>query len=266
MDLKGIVNMNILKAALVQQDIFWEDEEKNLSHLDDMLSQIDTKVDLIVLPEMFHSGFTMHPQRVAQSMSGKVIQWMKIKAQELDACIMGSVVFTSEGDFFNRLFVFYPDGNYQYYNKRHLFSMGGEDLHYKKGEERLIIKYKGWRICPLVCYDLRFPVWSRNQDDYDILIYVANWPKVRRKVWSILLHARAIENQSYVIGVNCVGKDFKNEYSGDSVVFDAKGNAICELTEEEEVIEVVELDKEQLDVFRMKFPVGNDADDFHIDK
>jgi len=258
--------MNILKVALVQQDIIWEDEEKNLSHLDDLVSHIESKVDLVVLPEMFHSGFTMHPQRVAQSMSGNVIQWMKKKAQELDTCLMGSVVFTNGSDFFNRLFVFFSDGQYQYYDKRHLFSMGNETKYYKKGESRLIFDYKGWKICPLVCYDLRFPVWSRNQDEYDLLVYVANWPKVRSEVWSVLLRARAIENQSYVVGVNRVGQDISAYYSGDSIVLDAKGKAICELNKDEEVIKVVELNKGHQDAFRKKFPVGKDADDFQLVK
>ncbi|MBS2100536.1 amidohydrolase [Carboxylicivirga linearis] len=258
--------MNNLKVALVQQDIFWEDEEKNISHLDKLLTHIKSKADLVVLPEMFHSGFTMHPHKVAQSMSGKVIQWMKKKAEELDACLMGSVVYTDGVDYFNRLFVFFADGNYQYYDKRHLFSMGNETKHYKRGENRLIFDYKGWKICPLVCYDLRFPVWSRNQDEYDLLVYVANWPKVRIEVWSTLLRARAIENQSYVVGVNRVGQDISAYYSGDSVALDAKGKAICELNNEEETVKIVELNKVHQDAFRKKFPVWKDSDDFHLVK
>nr|WP_319399475.1 amidohydrolase [uncultured Carboxylicivirga sp.] len=254
--------MNNLKVTLIQHDIAWENTDTNLLKLDKLFNEVEKDVDLVVLPEMFHSGFTMHPETVAEEMDGPVLKWMKAKAMEKQICLIGSVVFGEDSKYYNRLFIYYPDGNYLYYDKRHLFSMGGEGQHYQQGNKRLIFEYKGWKICPLVCYDLRFPVWSSNQNEYDLLIYVANWPTPRRKVWQILLQARAIENQSYVIGVNRVGKDVSAYYSGDSVVLDAKGNTLVECVPEEEEIKTIVINKDDLEVFRKKFPVLNDRDDF----
>lgn len=256
--------MDELKVALVQQDIVWEDAGENLKRLDEMFLTVDEDVDMVILPEMFHSGFTMNPKKVAQSQSGEVLSWMKTKALELKICLLGGVVFKAEDGFYNRMQVYFPDGECRFYDKRHLFGFGGENENYKQGNNRLIFEYKGWKICPLICYDLRFPVWSRNDEDYDVLIYVANWPKSRSKVWSALLPARAIENQSYVIGVNRVGCDFANQYSGDSVVIDAKGNDVLELEPYKQCVDVVKLSKTDLSAFRNKFPVLKDRDRFEI--
>ncbi len=256
--------MNLLHTAIVQQDIVWEDTDKNLKKLDILLKDLNDSTDLVILPEMFHSGFTMNPERVAQTETGKAVRWLKAKAMELDVHIMGSVVFKSGSVYYNRLYIYDPLGEVNYYDKRHLFSIGGEGEHYKAGKFRLIINIKGWRVCPLICYDLRFPVWSRNCNDYDLLIYVANWPKSRREVWSTLLKARAIENQTYVIGVNRIGEDHSNEYSGDSVVLNAKGNSVFDIEKDNEVVAYSRLDLDELNAFRNKFPVWKDADDFKL--
>nr|WP_321411691.1 amidohydrolase [uncultured Carboxylicivirga sp.] len=256
--------MNVLNIALVQHDIVWEDTNHNLTNLNRLLGSLDDKVDLVVLPEMFHAGFTMNPQKVAQSFSGEVLSWMKNKAQDLKVCLIGSVVFTAGEKFFNRLFVFYPDGEFKYYDKRHLFGMGGENKLYEAGQERLIFEYKGWKICPLICYDLRFPVWSRNTVDYDLLIYVANWPQPRREVWSVLLRSRSIENQCFVVGVNRVGTDMNCSYSGDSVVVNPKGNPILQFEEGQEAVRSIEISKDELIQFRDRFSVWKDRDDFTI--
>lgn len=254
----------MLHVTIVQQNIIWENTEENLNHLDSLLIGIKESTELLILPEMFHCGFTMNPEKVAQSEDGSVIRWMKDKAQSLQLHLMGSVVYTDGECYFNRLYVFDPSGNSTYYDKRHLFSIGGEGEHYKAGIKRIIVNVKGWRICPLICYDLRFPVWSRNCDDYDLLVYVANWPKSRREVWSTLLKARAIENQSYVIGVNRVGNDMSNEYSGDSVVLNAKGHKVCEILPDKESVTYSSLDLSDLSNFRIKFPVWKDQDGFEL--
>ncbi len=196
------MDLDKLKIVIVQQDIVWEDGEANLLHLNKLLNDIKEQVDLVILPEMFHCGFTMEPNKVVQNESSEVLVWMRGKARELGAHIMGSVVFEEGDGFYNRLYVYSPEGEFKFYNKRHLFGIGGEGEKYKQGNERLIVELKGFKICPLICYDLRFPVWSRNDVGYDLLVYVANWPKSRKNVWSTLLKARAIENQCYVVGVN----------------------------------------------------------------
>ncbi|MCU4165627.1 amidohydrolase [Carboxylicivirga caseinilyticus] len=256
--------MNVLNVALVQHDIVWENTKENLTNLDGLLDGLDTNVDLVVLPEMFHAGFTMNPQNVAQSFSDEVLSWMKNKAQDLKVCLIGSVVFTNEEKFFNRLFVFYPDGKFKYYDKRHLFGIGGENELYEAGQERLIFEYKGWKICPLICYDLRFPVWSRNTVDYDLLIYVANWPQPRREVWSVLLRSRSIENQCFVVGVNRVGKDVNCSYSGDSVVVNPKGSPVLQFEDGQQAVRSIEISKDELIQFRDRFPVWKDRDEFTI--
>lgn len=259
-----------LNITLVQPDVFWHDTDKNLDHLSDLLIPVKQS-DVIVLTEMFNTGFTMHPQEVFMPKNGgKVVGWMKDQAKKYNSAIMGSVVCEDGGKYFNRLFFVSPEGDTFKYDKRHLFRMADEHDHFTGGKERVIINYKGWKLCPLVCYDLRFPVWSRNkyQDEtyeYDLLLYVANWPKVRSNAWITLLEARAIENLSYCLGVNRVGADANNiDYSGDSRLFDFKGYRLDEIESSKEQVKTITIDKKALDAFRKKFPTGLDADKFEV--
>jgi len=255
---------NNLNIAFLQQDIIWEDTAANLAKLDVLLNNLKQGTDLVILPEMFHAGFTMEPEKIAESENGRVVKWMKEKASLMGAPVMGSVIIGENGSFYNRLFVVYHDGNYVTYDKRHLFSIGGENDNYRPGNKRVVVELKGWRILPLICYDLRFPVWSRNRNDYDLLVYVANWPASRRYVWKTLLKARALENQCYVIGVNRVGSDKETEYTGDSMVIDFKGKVMAEAAENEEQLLYAGLSLDKLNAFREKFPAWKDADDFEI--
>jgi len=251
-----------LNIAIVQCDIVWEDTAKNLGLLNEALGDIHSNVDLVVLPEMFHCGFTMKPHNNAEGEDQEVLNWMKQWATRIGATVMGSVVVKVESGFVNRLYCV-SSQEVECYDKRHLFTMGGEHKYYQKGNERIIVELKGWKICPLICYDLRFPVWSRNDCNYDVLVYVANWPAARRDVWNTLLKARAIENQSYVVGVNRVGHDSSNTYAGDSQVIDAKGQYLTILNEEVQIAYVT-LDRSSLSAFRRKFPVLDDRDCFSV--
>lgn len=278
--------MNDLKITLIQSDLHWENTEKNLEMFSQKIAAISEPTDLIILPEMFTTGFSMHPELFAETMSGNTITWMKEKAKEKNCVITGSFICEEEGKHFNRLVWMNADGTYSSYDKRHLFRMGDEDKHYGHGEKKIIVELKGWKICPLICYDLRFPVWARNKSgarsfelgekkepnlsvlptpDYDLLIYVANWPERRSYPWKSLLVARAIENQSYTIGVNRVGNDGNDIYhSGDSVVLNFKGEGISKIESGKEVIETIILKHNDLTEFRKMFPVMLDADDFEI--
>lgn len=221
-------------------------------------------VDLIVLPEMFASGFTMNPKIVAETMQGETIAWLQHLAKAKNCAITGSLVIEENGNYYNRLVFVFPNGKIQTYDKRHLFTLAGEDKVYTAGKEKLIIEYKGFKICPLICYDLRFPVFARNVENYDLLIYVANWPKPRINAWDILLKARAIENMCYTIGVNRIGKDSNNlEYVGHSQAVDFLGNYLVEPQETDGVF-IVELDQEKLNETRGKLGFLNDKDDFSI--
>jgi predicted amidohydrolase len=221
-------------------------------------------VDLIVLPEMFSTGFIMHPKNVAETMQGETVSWLQHLAKAKNAAITGSLVIEEDGKFYNRMVFVFPDGKIQHYDKRHLFSLAGEHHEFTSGTDKLIVEYKGWKICPLICYDLRFPVFSRNTEEYDLLIYVANWPDKRANAWNILLQARAIENMCYVVGVNRIGTDEnKNHYSGDSQVADAMGNYTLEPHQSEGVF-IVYLDKKAQDRNREKFGFLNDADTFKL--
>ncbi len=254
-----------LKVALVQSDIQWEQAVENHQLCESLLQGLKSDPDLIVLPEMFSTGFTMEPAPLAESADGPTLAWMKSTATELQATICGSVVTIDQGAYYNRLYWVDPQGKVQSYDKRHLFRMAGEDEQYQAGSRRLIVDCKGWKLCPMICYDLRFPVWSRNRQDYDCLLFVANWPKVRDVAWSKLLQARAIENLSYVLGVNRVGVDGNGlVYSGRSSFIDFRGDLVKELLDEQGVIEL-ELNREQLDKFRNKFPAHLDADQFSIE-
>jgi omega-amidase len=201
--------MNDLKITLIQSNLFWENKVKNLEQFSHKIDAISEATDLIVLPEMFTTGFSMSPEKLAENVNGETVKWMKATAHKKNCVVTGSFICEEGGNYFNRLLWVNADGTYSKYDKRHLFSMGDENNHYATGEEKLIVKLKGWKICPLICYDLRFPVWARNTKEasYDVLIYVANWPERRSYPWKTLLLARAIENQSYVIGSNRVGVD-----------------------------------------------------------
>lgn len=257
--------MNNLNIVALQTDIVWEDIEKNLENYTDKINAFDQKTDLIILPEMFTTGFSMSPKRLAETMNGSGISWMKKISKEKNTSICGSLIIKDGDDFVNRYIHCFPNGEIEYYDKRHLFRMGNEHDHYKAGQKRLIYKINDWRIHALVCYDLRFPVWSRNRNEYDLLIYVANWPEARREVWKKLLMARAIENQCYVVGVNRIGKDGTGiTYSGDSMIIDSRGNAIVTSNEYLEEAIHAEISLDELIEFRKKFPVMLDADDFDI--
>ncbi len=263
--------MNDLKISVVQPDIRWENRTENLNYLSKMIDQIDGSTDIIILPEMFTTGFSMKAEGIAEEYHSEMesLRWMMNIASQKGAAISGSISVKEGAEFFNRLFWVYPDGSYKHYDKRHLFSFAGEDSIYSPGLEKLIIDFKGWHICPLICYDLRFPVWSRNTlsnelPEYDLLIYVANWPEVRREPWMKLLYARAIENQCFVVGSNRVGSDGNDiSYSGDSLIINPKGELICSLNDEEAVYSI-NLNRSELDEFRQKFPVLKDADSFKL--
>ena len=256
-----------LIVTIIQTHLHWHDTEANLNHFNQKLNSIVEPTDVIVLPEMFTTGFTMQPALFAEEHEGKGLQWMKQKSLEKQCAIVGSIAVKENNHFFNRLYWVNADGTHYSYDKRHLFRMGNEDQHYTAGKKPIIINYKGWKICPLICYDLRFPVWSRNQkkNPYDVLIYVANWPAVRTYPWEHLLIARAIENQSYVVGVNRIGDDGnKVSHSGNSLVLNARGEKMNHLQPHEDVIETTTLTYQSLLEFRGLFPVLLDGDDFEV--
>ena len=253
-----------MKIALIQTALSWENPMENRSHLSQKITGFMEDVDLIVLPEMFSSGFTMNPKAVVETMEGETISWLQHLAKAKNCAITGSLVIEENGNYYNRLVFVFPTGAIKTYDKKHLFTLAGEDKIYTAGKDKLIIEYKGFRICPLVCYDLRFPVFSRNVENYDVLIYVANWPKLRTSAWDILLKARAVENMSYAIGVNRIGTDDNNhQYIGHSQAIDFLGNYILEPQESDGVF-IVELDKEKLLETRSKLAFLDDKDDFEI--
>ncbi|WP_431243277.1 amidohydrolase [Flavobacterium sp. P21] len=253
-----------MKIALIQTDLFWENASKNRENFDSKINEITSEVNLIVLPEMFSTGFTMNASEVAETMQGETIAWMKLKAKQKNAAITGSVVIAENGKYYNRMLFVFPSGEVQYYNKRHLFTLAGENQFYTAGTEKVIVNYLDWKICLQVCYDLRFPVFARNAENYDLLLYVANWPKVRTNAWDALLKARAIENLSYTIGVNRLGLDANNyEHIGHSQVVDFLGHYILEPQETAGVF-VVELDKDKMMETRKKLDFLSDQDVFEV--
>ena len=259
--------MTDLKITIIQSNLHWENKEMNLKMFSQKINNIAESTDLIILPEMFTTGFSMSPQKFAESMSGPTVKWMQEKAKEKGCAITGSFICEENGNYFNRLVWMNADGTYSVYDKRHLFRMANEDNHYSFGKSKLIVELKGWKICPLICYDLRFPVWSRNRSsfNYDLLIYVANWPEIRSYPWKTLLLARAIENQCYVVGLNRVGDDGNKIYhSGDSAVVNAKGEIISKIRVHEESTETITLKHSDLIEFRKAFPAMLDADEFII--
>ncbi|MHB1106350.1 MAG: amidohydrolase [Lutibacter sp.] len=258
--------MQNLKVVMLQADLVWQNAAQNRKNFSEKISQINEQVDLIILPEMFTTGFSMQPQKIADTMHGETIAWMRKIASEKNAAIAGSAIIFANSKFYNRFLFVHPSGEINFYDKRHLFTLAGEDKVYESGKEKLIINYKGWKICPLVCYDLRFPVWARNAEDYDLLIYVASWPKTRIAAWDTLLKARAIENMCYTIGVNRIGVDANNyDYSGHSAAFDSLGEQVAETQENKEETAVFTLDKDHISEIRNKLGFLNDRDSFEIE-
>ncbi|MEH8017431.1 amidohydrolase [Rheinheimera muenzenbergensis] len=252
-----------LKVALLQTELVWQDAPANRNQLAVQLQQV--KADLIVLPEMFSSGFSMQSGAIAEP-QGETLAWLKQQATLCGAALCGSVATRIDSGCVNRCYFVTPDGSVSYYDKKHLFRMAGEHQAYQAGVERVVVAYRDWRILLQVCYDLRFPVFSRNRNDYDIALYVANWPAARRHAWSTLLQARAIENQAFVLGCNRVGRDGNGvDYSGDSMVVDYTGQAVAELAPKQAAVLCATLDYAQLAQYRQNFPAYLDADRFQLD-
>jgi len=278
---KSFVSLKIFSADLIkllmseliitgiQTNLYWEDKKANLSMLEKKINSIKDKTEIVVLPEMFSTGFSMKPGQLAETMQGESVQWMKRITAEKKIILTGSLIIEEEGKFYNRLIWMQPNGQHGCYDKRHLFAYADEDNHYTAGNKRFIASVKGWKINLLVCYDLRFPVWARQLDqttrpEYDVLIYVANWPERRVTAWKTLLQARAIENQCYVAGTNRVGDDGNNiHYSGESIVVDPMGEILYHKKDEEDIFTIT-LDKDHLNSIREKFPFWRDADKFKI--
>jgi predicted amidohydrolase len=261
--------MSSLTISIIQANLQWENKSANLAMFEQKIMAIKERTEIVILPEMFSTGFSMRPEVLAENMQGETIAWMKRVSAEKRIILTGSVIIEEAGKYYNRLIWMLPDGQYGIYDKRHRFAYAGEDDHYTAGSKRLIASVKGWKINLLVCYDLRFPVWARQQSqpqgpEYDVLIYVANWPERRNHAWKTLLQARAIENQSYVIGVNRVGEDGNGIYhSGDSMVADAMGEVLYQKKDDEDVYTIT-LQKEPLESIRQKLPFLKDADGFML--
>ena len=258
-----------LRVALVQTDLHWQDKTANLALLEEKIWSLKNTCDLIVLPEMFATGFSMDSATLAEPMNLQVHKWMKQLAAQTGSVITGTVIISEGGNYYNRLLWVEPDGNTQSYDKRHLFRMANEDASFAPGEQLPIFSLKGWKICPQICYDLRFPVWARNHWNsgnaaYDLLFYVASWPAARISAWDTLLAARAIENLSYAFGVNRVGVDGNQiSYNGHSAAYDFKGERLVDLGEKDQ-IQVVSLSRSSLEEYRSKFPAWKDADNFTL--
>lgn len=262
--------MNNLTVTIIQPDLAWSDKQRNFSKFEAFLSGLKTNPDLVILPETFNTGFVDDPRTIAEEADGFTLQWMKKTAAHCGCVLTGSYFVKAGNSCYNRLVWMRPDGSFEYYDKRHLFRHGDEHLHVTQGRQRLVVELKGWKIMPLICYDLRFPVWSKNRYigqtyEYDLLFYVTNWPGKRSYAYKQLLIARAIENQAYVIGVNRVGADGKGTlHQGDSAVIDYKGKHLIEIPPDVEAVETVELSYEKLAEFREGFTVAPDWDEFSI--
>ncbi|RSK51010.1 amidohydrolase [Hymenobacter rigui] len=258
--------MSDLTVSFVQASLHWHDPAANHQEMSRHIDGISIATDLIVLPEMFTTGFSMDAAALAEPMDGPTLEWMRLVAESRDAVVTGSIIIEEDGRYYNRLLWVRPDGSVSYYNKRHLFTLAGEQNVYTAGTDRLIEEWRGWRICPLICYDLRFPVWSRNPMDqpYDLLLYVANWPSARRTAWITLLRARAIENLAYTMGVNCVGIDGNSlPYTGDSALLDMRGEYLVEVGNQETSITRT-LRHAELTAFRERFTALEDGDAFEL--
>ena len=259
-----------LNVTLIQPDLVWEDKKSNLLKFEDFFQHIDHKTDLVVLPEMFNTGFVVDQRSLAEDMNGPTIEWLAKQASKLESVITGSLVIAENGNYFNRLVWMEPGGNYKTYDKRHLFHPGNEHEQFSQGTQKLVVELLGWKICPLVCYDLRFPVWSKNTwkagvYEYDILLYTANWPAARSYAYRQLLIARAIENQCYVVAVNRVGIVGKGtNHQGDSTIIDFKGKHLIEIAPDQEMMVTENLNYDKLADFRKSFTIGMDWDIFEI--
>jgi len=264
--------MQDLKVTLIQSPLHWQNADANLAMFEEKIWQIDDKTDLIILPEMFTTGFSMDSKDLAEPMNFKSYKWLRQMAEQTKAAITGSVIIKEDVKYYNRLIWMQPDGQHHIYDKRHLFRMANETDHYKPGDQKLIVEWRNWRIMPLICYDLRFPVWSRNtylhdlhRMNYDLVLFVANWPAPRVSAWDILLKARAVENLSYSLGVNRIGTDGNEvEYLGHSGAYDFKGDQVTFL-DNKEAIETITLSAQSLLKYRKKFPAHLDADHFMLD-
>lgn len=252
-----------LTFSLVQTNIIWENKNANLAHYSAILEADTQKKEIVILPEMFSTGFSMKPHGLAEPMDGPTIGWMKTTAAMHGIILAGSLIIEEDGAYYNRFIWMQPDGRYYHYDKRHLFGFSGEDQHYSAGDKKLLLQVKGWKIFPLICYDLRFPVWARNVEaEYDVLLYVANWPERRSLAWQTLLTARAIENQAFVIGVNRIGEDGNgHNYNGQSIVHDPLGNALLSPGSSPGIYTIT-LDKSMLETTRQQLPFLKDADRF----
>lgn len=264
--------MQKLSVTLIQTPLVWENPEANRRFFSEKINTLTKHTDLIVLPEMFTTGFTMNASQNAETMEGETLKWMRKTAKEKNAAITGSLIIKETENYYNRLLFVFPDGKTEIYDKRHLFTLAGEDKIYTAGNSKLTVDFHGWKICPLICYDLRFPVWARNVENYDVLLYVANWPKVRIAAWDALLKARAVENMAYCIGVNRTGTDGPStssgragvEYNGHSAVYDALGENISGGLQEQESAIHVTLEKNHIEEVRQKLKFLDDRDEFNI--
>jgi predicted amidohydrolase len=255
----------VLNIAIIQSNLVWENPVENRANFTEKMKSIKKQLDLIILPEMFTTGFTMNAEAVAETMEGETIRWMQSMAKEKNCAVTGSLIVEENDSYYNRLVFVHPNQTIAIYNKRHTFTLAGENKVYGAGKEKVIVAYKGWKICPQVCYDLRFPVFSRNTENYDLLLYVANWPKPRIAAWDALLKARAIENMSYCIGVNRVGLDAKkHEYPGHSAAYDVLGEKLTHLEANKEGIEIIELSKTHIEKNRKHLGFLNDKDVFNL--
>ncbi|MEP1035451.1 amidohydrolase [Ekhidna sp.] len=259
--------MQDLTISLIQADLHWEEIDANLAMFEEMIWSIE-RTDLIVLPEMFTTGFTMNAEKLAEPPGGKTFKWLRQMAAQCKVAVTGSYIVKEGGQYYNRLYFVYPDGTSQIYDKKHLFNLAEEGETFTPGQERLILEYKGWKIHPLICYDLRFPVWARSRKtdealyEYDLVLFVANWPDTRINAWDALLQARAIENLSFCAGVNRIGKDEASKgYNGHSGAYSPKGEALA-FSEGEEKILTVSLSATDMQTYRENFPFQSDADDF----
>ena len=259
------MSLSTLSFSLIQTALFWEDKSANLAMLAEKIRRIEEYTEVIVLPEMFSTGFSMQPEKFAETMDGPTIEWMRSLSAEKKAILTGSIIIKEDEKYYNRLIWMLPNGELGYYDKRHLFAFAGEDQHYSAGNKRLIASVKGWKINLQICYDLRFPVWARQQgEEYDVLLYVANWPEKRNHAWKTLLTARAIENQCITMGLNRVGLDGNNiAHSGDSLIVGPLGEVLYHCAYEEDVFTIT-LQKEEITNARTQFPFWKDADFFHI--
>ncbi|MCP9198970.1 amidohydrolase [Gramella sp. GC03-9] len=255
-----------LNIAYIQANLQWENAEANRKLFEERIGEVSNQVDLIILPEMFTTGFSMNAENLAEETEAETLEWMRSQAKRKDAAITGSVIITENSNYYNRLFFVFPDGTYKLYDKRHTFTLAKEDQTYTGGKERLIVDFKGWKICPLICYDLRFPVWARNTVDYDLLIYVANWPEKRINAWDALLKARAIENMCYCVGLNRTGTDGDGYvYNGHSGVYDVLGNEMNQTNREDEYVLELSLDKTDMLDTRKNLKFLQDRDRFSLD-